>query len=128
MSSLMVAIHSTLIQKDVVNHYKTRVYCTSVWVCPVVKKVLSMDHHSCLVVILMHGLSYSQSCRLYRPKLRTTNQYGTVDDGVFMMQCCEWVGPGGAGHFVKTVHNGIEYGDIQLICEGKHTCYNDINL
>jgi 6-phosphogluconate dehydrogenase len=31
--------------------------------------------------------------------------------------CCEWVGPGGAGHFVKTVHNGIEYGDIQLICE-----------
>jgi 6-phosphogluconate dehydrogenase len=31
--------------------------------------------------------------------------------------CCEWVGQGGAGHFVKTVHNGIEYGDIQLICE-----------
>lgn len=31
--------------------------------------------------------------------------------------CCDWVGPGGAGHFVKMVHNGIEYGDIQLICE-----------
>ena len=31
--------------------------------------------------------------------------------------CCEWVGPGGAGHFVKMVHNGIEYGDMQLICE-----------
>ncbi|EPP37952.1 6-phosphogluconate dehydrogenase, C-terminal domain protein, partial [Chlamydia psittaci 84-8471/1] len=31
--------------------------------------------------------------------------------------CCCWVGPGGAGHYVKTVHNGIEYGDIQLICE-----------
>ncbi|MBX3228803.1 MAG: decarboxylating NADP(+)-dependent phosphogluconate dehydrogenase [Labilithrix sp.] len=31
--------------------------------------------------------------------------------------CCDWVGPEGAGHFVKMVHNGIEYGDIQLICE-----------
>ncbi len=37
-----------------------------------------------------------------------------VDDGV---PCCEWIGPGGAGHFVKMVHNGIEYGDMQLICE-----------
>jgi 6-phosphogluconate dehydrogenase len=31
--------------------------------------------------------------------------------------CCEWVGQGGAGHYVKMVHNGIEYGDMQLICE-----------
>jgi 6-phosphogluconate dehydrogenase len=31
--------------------------------------------------------------------------------------CCEWIGENGAGHFVKMVHNGIEYGDIQLICE-----------
>lgn len=31
--------------------------------------------------------------------------------------CCEWVGEGGAGHFVKMVHNGIEYGDMQIICE-----------
>jgi len=31
--------------------------------------------------------------------------------------CCEWMGKGGAGHFVKTVHNGIEYGDMQLIAE-----------
>ncbi|MDA0991652.1 MAG: decarboxylating NADP(+)-dependent phosphogluconate dehydrogenase [Verrucomicrobia bacterium] len=37
-----------------------------------------------------------------------------VDDG---SPCCEWVGPDGAGHFVKMVHNGIEYGDMQLICE-----------
>ncbi|MGL4420781.1 MAG: decarboxylating NADP(+)-dependent phosphogluconate dehydrogenase, partial [Gemmataceae bacterium] len=34
--------------------------------------------------------------------------------------CCDWVGPEGAGHFVKMVHNGIEYGDIQLICETYH--------
>jgi len=31
--------------------------------------------------------------------------------------CCEWVGDNGAGHYVKMVHNGIEYGDMQLICE-----------
>ncbi len=35
-------------------------------------------------------------------------------DGV---PCCDWVGEGGAGHFVKMIHNGIEYGDMQLICE-----------
>ena len=34
--------------------------------------------------------------------------------------CCDWVGNGGAGHYVKMVHNGIEYGDMQLICEAYH--------
>ena len=34
--------------------------------------------------------------------------------------CCDWVGSGGAGHYVKMVHNGIEYGDMQLICEAYH--------
>ncbi len=34
--------------------------------------------------------------------------------------CCDWVGADGAGHFVKMVHNGIEYGDMQLICEAYH--------
>jgi 6-phosphogluconate dehydrogenase len=34
--------------------------------------------------------------------------------------CCEWIGDGGAGHYVKMVHNGIEYGDIQLTCEAYH--------
>ncbi|HEY1581131.1 MAG TPA: decarboxylating NADP(+)-dependent phosphogluconate dehydrogenase, partial [Terracidiphilus sp.] len=37
-----------------------------------------------------------------------------VEDGT---PCCDWVGQEGAGHYVKMVHNGIEYGDIQLICE-----------
>ena len=37
-----------------------------------------------------------------------------VEDG---SPCCQWVGANGAGHFVKMVHNGIEYGDMQLICE-----------
>ena len=40
-----------------------------------------------------------------------------TDDGE---PCCDWVGGGGAGHFVKMVHNGIEYGDIQLINEAYH--------
>ena len=34
--------------------------------------------------------------------------------------CCHWLGTGGAGHYVKMVHNGIEYGDMQLICEAYH--------
>eukprot|EP00040_Diaphanoeca_grandis_P023776 m.129819 g.129819 ORF g.129819 m.129819 type:complete len:484 (+) comp29433_c0_seq1:61-1512(+) len=34
--------------------------------------------------------------------------------------CCDWVGESGAGHYVKMVHNGIEYGDMQIICEGYH--------
>ncbi|MHC4130588.1 MAG: decarboxylating NADP(+)-dependent phosphogluconate dehydrogenase [Planctomycetota bacterium] len=37
-----------------------------------------------------------------------------TDDG---LPCCDWVGQNGAGHFVKMVHNGIEYGDMQMICE-----------
>ena len=40
-----------------------------------------------------------------------------VEDG---NPCCEWVGDGGAGHYVKMVHNGIEYGDMQMICEAYH--------
>lgn len=40
-----------------------------------------------------------------------------VDDGTY---CCSWMGSGGAGHFVKMVHNGIEYGDMQIICEAYH--------
>ena len=38
-------------------------------------------------------------------------------DGV---PCCEWLGPDGSGHFVKMIHNGIEYGDMQLIAEAYH--------
>jgi len=42
--------------------------------------------------------------------------------------CCEWVGEGGGGHFVKMVHNGIEYGDMQLICEAYHLLKDVLNL
>ncbi len=40
-----------------------------------------------------------------------------VEDG---SPCCDWVGENGAGHYVKMIHNGIEYGDMQLICEAYH--------
>ncbi|MEN8163352.1 MAG: decarboxylating NADP(+)-dependent phosphogluconate dehydrogenase, partial [Acidobacteriota bacterium] len=48
-----------------------------------------------------------------------------VEDG---SPCCEWVGENGAGHFVKMVHNGIEYGDMQLICEAYHLMKEGLGL
>ncbi len=42
--------------------------------------------------------------------------------------CCDWVGRDGAGHFVKMVHNGIEYGDMQLICESYHLMKSALGL
>jgi len=42
--------------------------------------------------------------------------------------CCDWVGENGAGHFVKMVHNGIEYGDMQLICEAYHFMHAVLGL
>jgi 6-phosphogluconate dehydrogenase len=42
--------------------------------------------------------------------------------------CCEWLGPDGAGHFVKMVHNGIEYGDMQLIGEAYHLMAQGLGL
>jgi len=48
-----------------------------------------------------------------------------VDDGT---PCCDWVGEDGAGHYVKMVHNGIEYGDMQLICEAYDLLRNGLGL
>jgi 6-phosphogluconate dehydrogenase len=48
-----------------------------------------------------------------------------VDDG---SPCCDWVGEDGAGHFVKMVHNGIEYGDMQLISESYHLMKEGLHL
>ncbi|KAF3984351.1 MAG: decarboxylating NADP(+)-dependent phosphogluconate dehydrogenase [Methylococcales symbiont of Hymedesmia sp. n. MRB-2018] len=42
--------------------------------------------------------------------------------------CCQWVGEDGAGHYVKMVHNGIEYGDMQLICEAYQLMYEGLEL
>jgi len=48
-----------------------------------------------------------------------------VEDGT---PCCDWVGEDGAGHYVKMVHNGIEYGDIQLICEAYQLLKDGLGL
>jgi len=48
-----------------------------------------------------------------------------VEDGT---PCCDWVGENGAGHYVKMVHNGIEYGDMQLICEAYHLLKEGLGL
>src|SRR2546429_328239 len=48
-----------------------------------------------------------------------------VDDG---SPCCDWVGENGAGHYVKMVHNGIEYGDMQLICEAYHLMKDGLGM
>jgi 6-phosphogluconate dehydrogenase len=48
-----------------------------------------------------------------------------VDDGT---PCCDWVGENGAGHYVKMVHNGIEYGDMQLICEAYQLLRDGLGL
>jgi 6-phosphogluconate dehydrogenase len=48
-----------------------------------------------------------------------------VDDG---SPCCEWLGSDGAGHFVKMVHNGIEYGDMQMICEAYSLMRNALDM
>jgi 6-phosphogluconate dehydrogenase len=48
-----------------------------------------------------------------------------VEDG---SPCCDWVGENGAGHYVKMVHNGIEYGDMQLICEAYHLLSEGLGL
>ncbi len=42
--------------------------------------------------------------------------------------CCRWIGGGGSGHYVKMVHNGIEYGDLQLICEVYHFMRDGMRL
>src|SRR5204862_5913227 len=48
-----------------------------------------------------------------------------VSDGA---PCCDWVGEQGAGHYVKMVHNGIEYGDMQLICEAYNIMKNGLGM
>lgn len=48
-----------------------------------------------------------------------------TDDG---QPCCEWMGPGGSGHFVKMVHNGIEYADMQTICEAYWLMHNLLGM
>ena len=71
------------------------------------KRGRSKGRASCRAGPAPPGRTSNRSCRRSAPRSgrRTT------------FPCCEWIGEGGSGHYVKMVHNGIEYGDMQLICE-----------
>jgi len=65
---------------------------------------------------------------LVKPILQAISAKVEADQGSGSIPCCDWVGENGAGHFVKMVHNGIEYGDMQLICETYDLMKNVLNL
>ena len=63
---------------------------------------------------------------LNRPHLKSIFQ--GISAKVDGEPCCDWVGQDGSGHFVKMVHNGIEYGDMQLICEAYDIMHNCLDM
>jgi len=63
-----------------------------------------------------------------KPILQAISAKVDSDQGTGSVPCCDWVGENGAGHFVKMVHNGIEYGDMQLICETYDLMKNVLGL
>ena len=93
------------------------------------RKEQDMDRPLCQEVQATPGKN--KTCLVYLNKLLASwNVSGVLSDRKHLQPifqaicaksngepCCDWVGPEGAGHFVKMVHNGIEYGDMQLICE-----------
>ncbi|MBR2746578.1 MAG: decarboxylating NADP(+)-dependent phosphogluconate dehydrogenase [Erysipelotrichaceae bacterium] len=58
-----------------------------------------------------------------KPVFQTISAH--VEDG---SPCCDWIGENGSGHYVKMVHNGIEYGDMQLICEAYQLLKDGLKL
>ena len=62
------------------------------------------------------------------PLIREMFQAIAARCGSDQTPCCDWLGPRGAGHYVKMVHNGIEYGDMQLICESYHLMKEGLGL
>jgi len=65
---------------------------------------------------------------LVKPVLQAIAAKVETKNGSGGIPCCDWVGENGAGHFVKMVHNGIEYGDMQLICEAYDIMKNLLGL
>lgn len=77
----------------------------------------------CFVVLKQLQVSaftvrYPECAVYFRPAIKPIFQ--SIAAHVDKEACCDWVGEDGAGHFVKMVHNGIEYGDMQLIAEAYH--------
>lgn len=76
-----------------------------------------------LVIFFLH---FSSLYTHKRPHVKDIFQ--SISAKVGSEPCCDWVGDNGAGHFVKMVHNGIEYGDMQLICEAYHLMKDGLGL
>ena len=85
------------------------------------------------------GTSGGEVGALEGPSLMPGGSVGASDEIVPILQkisakaedgapCCEWIGEGGAGHFVKMIHNGIEYGDMQLISEAYYMMKNVLGM
>ena len=87
------------------NMSKAKACSTSAPVFPAAKKARCSARRSCPAVRRRHGTAVKPIFQ----KISAQTDAGEP--------CCDWVGENGAGHFVKMVHNGIEYGDMQMICE-----------
>jgi 6-phosphogluconate dehydrogenase len=84
------------------------------------------------------GVSGGEEGALTGPAIMPSGQKEAYDEVAPMLTaisakvngepCCTYIGPGGAGHYVKMVHNGIEYGDMQLICEAYHLMKSVLGL
>ncbi len=85
------------------------------------------------------GVSGGEEGARHGPSIMPGGSVGAWPDVAPMLQaiaartpdglpCCDWVGPDGAGHYVKMVHNGIEYGDMQLIAEAYHLLRSGLGL
>ena len=85
-----------------------------------------------VVLIFFFSLSSSSSTFFFlfvcreRPHVKDIFQACAAKVGA--EPCCDWVGDAGAGHFVKMVHNGIEYGDMQLIAEAYSLMKNGLGM
>ena len=71
---------------------------------------------------------YCEMLMFYFPRPYIKPIFQSIAAKIGSEPCCDWVGPSGSGHFVKMVHNGIEYGDMQLICEAYHLMRNGLGL
>jgi 6-phosphogluconate dehydrogenase len=84
------------------------------------------------------GVSGGEEGALTGPAIMPSGQKEAYDEVEAMLTaiaakvdgdpCCTYIGPDGAGHYVKMVHNGIEYGDMQLICEAYHLMKSSMDL
>jgi hypothetical protein len=118
-SSLTVETRTTPTLSDELTSSRRRACSLSVPVSLVVRRVPETVLPSCPVVPMPLGPTSRRS---------SVSSYQLVGDGQLTIPektaaqaegepCCDWVGQTGSGHYVKMVHNGIEYGDMQLIAE-----------